>query len=384
MLELKEQNHRLLPAGRIPGVEMLRAVAIIAVLLQNRTSPAFETEGWFAHIWSLISGTGWSGVQLFFVISGFLITGILLDKAGQPGALKNFYMRRLLRIFPIYFAFLAFFYLLLPALNAFPRWLEPSQEHQVWFWTYLVNWVQPYVEGLRFGHLWSLAIEEQFYLLWPWLVLFVAPRRLIVICVLLILSAPLVRLGLWWFDPHWEQSAYTFTPARWDALALGALLACLLRDEAFAGRPLSWARPVFYGLLALILGQLLWFHEFRAVTGPLGLINQTTVAFLSAAALVMALSVSRPEGPGWQARIGRVLMTIGKYSYALYLVHMPIKMWWTQSDLALVPADFPVPVGEVAALLGNFLAVFALSLALSWLTWRLIEQPFLRLKRHFV
>jgi peptidoglycan/LPS O-acetylase OafA/YrhL len=381
MLQGAELQARL--RTRIPGIEMLRAVAVILVLLQNRTSPVFETGGLFARAWSLLSGTGWSGVQLFFVISGFLITGILLDKAGQPGVLKNFYMRRLLRIFPIYFAFLAFFYLLLPALDAFPGWLEPSRQHQIWFWTYLVNWTQPYVQGLRFGHLWSLAIEEQFYLLWPWPVLFLAPRRLMVVCLLLILSAPLVRLGLWWIDPHWQQSAYTFTPARWDALALGALLACLLRDEALAERLRPWAAPVFLGLLALILGQLLWFHEFRPAAGPLGLLNQTTAAVLSAAALLLSLSLSRPEGRGWKARIGQGLMTVGKYSYALYLVHMPIKMWWTQSRLALTPADFPAAVGEMAALLGNFLVVFTLSLALSWLTWRLVEQPFLRLKRHF-
>ena len=368
---------------RIPGIEMLRAVAIIAVLLQNRSSPEFATQGLFARLWSMISGTGWSGVQLFFVISGFLITGILLDKADQPRVLKNFYMRRVLRIFPVYFAFLAFFYLLLPALESFPRWLEPSQQHQFWFWTYLVNWVQPYVDGLRFGHLWSLAIEEQFYLLWPWLVLFVAPRRMVGLCLLLIVSAPLFRLALWWFDPQWEGSAYTFTFARWDALAIGALLAYWLRSETHFERLRPWVKPLFFGLLMLILGQLLWFHEFRAVTGTLGLLNQTTVALFSGALLLLSLSVPLPEGPGWKNRVGRWLMAVGKYSYALYLVHMPIKMWWTQSGFALVPADFSTGLAEPLALLGNFVAVFGLSLGLSWLSWRLLEWPFLRLKRHF-
>ncbi len=367
---------------RMAGIEMLRALAILAVLLQNRTSPEFGIDDPFARLWALISGTGWSGVQLFFVISGFLITGILIDSEGKPGRWRNFIMRRVLRIFPLYFGFLAFFYLLLPALDALPAWLESSRSQQIWFWAYLVNWVQPYTEGLGFGHLWSLAIEEQFYLVWPWLVILLPRRRMVALCLLLIVSAPLFRILLSVYDPHWVESAYTFTFARWDALALGALLACLLRSEPAWQRLRSWVWPLFLLLSGLMASQLLLFHEFRAVTGTLGLLNQTTVALWSALLLILVLRVEAPQGTGWKVRLGRLLMRIGKYSYAIYLVHLPIKIWWIDAGHAWLPSDFPV-LGVPAALLANFFSVLLMSMAVAALTWQWLEAPFLRLKRHF-
>ncbi len=366
----------------MPGIEMLRALAILLVLLQNRTSGETSVETLFGKAWALVSGAGWTGVQLFFVISGFLITGILIDSEGHRQRIGHFFMRRVLRIFPLYFAFLAFLFLLLPALGLAPPWLLETRQQQVWMWTYLVNWTQPYFGAGKFGHLWSLAIEEQFYLLWPWLVVFLPRRRLIQICLVLIASAPLIRWGLSLFDPAWEASAYSFTIARWDALALGALLACLLREREWPQKMRRLAWPALALLSGLILLQLLWFHEFRAVSGPLGLINQTTAALWSAVVVYLAIFVEPPQGNGLKARLGRLLMTLGKYSYAIYLVHLPIKVWWVDDSAWYIAPDYP-GLGQLAALIYNFLAVLLLSSLVAALTWRLIEQPFLRLKRRF-
>jgi len=367
---------------RMPGIELLRALAILLVLLQNRTSGDSSVETVFGKAWGLISGTGWTGVQLFFVISGFLITGILLDSEGHRNRIRHFFMRRVLRIFPLYFAFLGFMFLLLPALELAPQWLLETRERQFWMWTYLINWVSPYIGAGKFGHLWSLAIEEQFYLLWPWLVVLLSRRNLIRLCLLLIVSAPLIRWGLSLYDPAWENSAYTFTVARWDALALGALLACLVRDPAWLPRLQRAAFPLILILTVVVAGQLLLFHEFRAVAGRLGLINQTTAALLSAAVLFVAITFDPPRGAGWQSLATRILLTIGKYSYAIYLVHLPIKIWWIGSSPWYVAPDYP-GIAQLAVLFYNFLAVLLLSTLVAAFSWRFLEQPFLRLKRYF-
>ncbi len=382
MTKLSAEKVRERLGQRMPGIEMLRALAILLVILQNRTSGSPAVDSAFGKAWALVSGTGWTGVQLFFVISGFLITGILLDSEGHAGRIRHFFMRRVLRIFPLYFAFLAFMFLLLPALSLAPDWLLETRERQFWMWTYLVNWVSPYVGAGKFGHLWSLAIEEQFYLLWPWLVVFLPRRRLIRLCLALMVSAPLIRWGLSLFDPAWEASAYTFTIARWDALAMGALLACLVRDPQWLQRLIRLAGPFALLLAVLIAGQLLLFHEYRPVTGTLGPLNQSTAALLSVAVLFLAISVDPPAGAGWKARLARWLLTLGKYSYAIYLVHLPLKIWWIDSSPLYVAPDYP-GLMQLVVLVYNFLAVLLLSTLVAALTWRFLEQPFLRLKRYF-
>ena len=199
--------------NRLPALDGLRGIAVLLVL-------AFHCRYFFPP-WMEKSARptldvlGWSGVDLFFVLSGYLITGILLDTKDSSSYFRTFYARRSLRIFPLYFSFVA-------AVLLLAQW----RVHGFWYLTYLSNW-QP-GHGVNDGylsHLWSLAIEEQFYLIWPAVVWFVPPGRLKWICIALAVTAA----GLRPFAGSQDQAAYRLTPCRMDSLALGAFVAIGMR-----------------------------------------------------------------------------------------------------------------------------------------------------------
>ncbi|HEV2844590.1 MAG TPA: acyltransferase, partial [Thermoanaerobaculia bacterium] len=208
-------------AERLPALDGLRGLAILLVLLLHFTvyggPPA--TEG-IDKLFYRAAQAGWIGVDLFFVLSGFLITGILYDAKGGENYFRSFYARRVLRIFPLYYGALAVFLLLVPALR-------PGS---FWHWTYLSN-VQIAREGWpdsgALGHFWSLAVEEQFYLFWPVAVLLLARRSLMAACWVCLAGSLLLRVGLHLADQ--ETAAFVLTPARLDSLAAGALLALAAR-----------------------------------------------------------------------------------------------------------------------------------------------------------
>ena len=174
---------------------------------------------------------GWIGVDLFFVLSGFLITGILLDSRGRAHALRNFYARRSLRIFPLYFAVLIGGLLLLPALGYTYEGQQATESNQLWLWTYTTNLFivseQSYfftADGLKLAHLWSLAVEEHFYLAWPLAVLYLPVRRLMGISLSIILGALLIRCVIY-LNGSAGLTNYVLTICRMDSLMFGSVLA---------------------------------------------------------------------------------------------------------------------------------------------------------------
>jgi peptidoglycan/LPS O-acetylase OafA/YrhL len=180
------------------------------------------------------------------VLSGFLITGILYDAKGSHYPLRSFYIRRVLQIFPLYYGFVTFWSFLLPVFYPWPeRFQTPFS--QIWSWTYLTNILQaincdlgavpPYT-----GHFWSLAVEEQFYLLWPVVVLLFRRRSLMRICLAGILISPVIRLGCVLAGN--EVGAYVLTPARMDGLGVGAFLALAARGPNGLSHLRRWAWPV--------------------------------------------------------------------------------------------------------------------------------------------
>jgi len=165
----------------VPALDGIRGLAILLViphdagLLLDLPGPMHGA----AYVVREFIQVGRAGVQLFFVLSGFLITGGLLDSRGAPGYFAALYARRALRILPLYFAVLSLTFLVLAPRQALPHELLASQRHQIWLWTFLSNWMDPAGGGVSgFTHFWSLAVEEQFYLLWPLAVLRLAPERL--------------------------------------------------------------------------------------------------------------------------------------------------------------------------------------------------------------
>ena len=333
---------------------------------------------------------GWAGVDIFFVLSGFLITGILFDTIDAPHRIRNFYMRRTLRIFPLYYGI----FLLLLLLNPIFRW------NWNWGWltwpAYLGNWVwflYPFVpvtflqmasvahlQSLAFpkvvlflGHFWSLCIEEQFYLLWPCVVFWVKDRRrLICICVASIVICPVLRISATHILPSFimaDAATLWFTPLRIDALLIGAVLA-LVRRGPHARAMLPVARAGFVGfscvsLLWLVLNPVAGFRHIPPQWGwTWGL---TYIEVFSACLIVMAL-----QARSFTFRIFnlRPLRWLGRISYGAYVFHdIPHIMYLRAARHYLVHWRPGTAAFALAA-----------TLLLSWASFRWYESRFIRLK----
>jgi peptidoglycan/LPS O-acetylase OafA/YrhL len=317
-------------------------------------------------------------VQLFFVLSGYLITGILLRALGSATFFRTVYLRRRLRIFPLYFAFLAVAFWIVPLVIGDPEWTAVARRNQWWYWTYTANWVIPFGHGVPgLSHFWSLSVEEQFYLLWP-LIVFALPRRaLIGAGTAVLLLTPLVRYGLHAGGLP-AQAQYEFTVARWDALAAGALLAVLLQGEG--GR--QWLRRWIPRLAIVSLAALLAFvglaHGFHSDDLRVSVAGQSVVAILSAVLIYYSTAVM----PGTAALRGAMaapwLRFLGRYSYAIYVFHFPIHLVAARYLAQTVNgADTGWRVVRLGLYTGG---IAALSIVAALISWRLLEKPFLDLK----
>jgi peptidoglycan/LPS O-acetylase OafA/YrhL len=330
-----------------------------------------------------LTGFGWCGVDLFFVLSGFLITGILLDSKGRQGYFSTFYARRVLRIFPLYYAVLFFSLVILPGIP------HPKSQNfgriagdEAWYWLYLSNYSIAKAQTFRHGILdvsWSLAIEEQFYLLWPLIVFLLNRRALLWLCGGVAVSALLLRCFLVCGGIR-PIATYVLTPTRMDALVMGAWVALFLRGEMGPAllRPLARA-ALFVGLPVLALCVAL------GRTDSLDPLMQTagySVLGMVFSAL-LALLVIRPADSTWfRLFCHPVVLTFGKYSYALYLFHLPLRA--LLRDTAYRPERFLVLFGsKIPGQLVFYLISGAFSLGAAWLSWNLMEKHFLKLKRFF-
>jgi peptidoglycan/LPS O-acetylase OafA/YrhL len=369
----------------LPALDGLRGIAILLVMAFHFTSTGATVARGDASVGDRVlygvAGAGWIGVDLFFVLSGFLITGILLDAKGSASFLRNFYARRVLRIFPLYYAFLALLLIIVP-LAAGARFDAPFLD-QVWYWLYLPNVraaVSPSIHENLFhnaaGHLWSLAIEEQFYLIWPFCVIALARRRLAILCGLMIAGALATRIALHLLG----TSAYAVMPARADALAMGALVALAVRSHSGT----RWARSL--ALPAAAAASLV--VTAIAVRGSglhIGDVWTQTAGLSALAALFAAVvfGASRADVRALASVLGwRPLCSIGKYSYGIYILHQPLIVLaaWRIDAAGGMPAVLGLQAPAVLALA---LAAGAAAYAAAWLSWHVYESRFLRLKARF-
>jgi peptidoglycan/LPS O-acetylase OafA/YrhL len=309
----------------VPALDGLRGIAILVVMVHHFTifGMGAPTTVLDKRVYKLFAA-GWCGVDLFFVLSGFLITGILLDAKGGAHFFRNFYMRRFLRIFPLYYGFLFAFFVLLPLTFPLGDSFRSLLEQQGWYWSYLVNlpiamegWPRQYA----IGHFWSLAVEEQFYLVWPLMVFFCGRRQLMVICVACFLGSVGVRLGF--ALAGYPLAGYVLTPARMDTLAVGAFLALIVRRSDGLMILTRWNWPVGCAAAAGLGAIFVWQHGLRELDIIVQTIGYSMLAVMFGALLVAALA--RPS----ESRIGRfferpVLRFFGRYSYGLYVFHHPV------------------------------------------------------------
>jgi len=378
----KREAPRPALAGHLPALDGVRGLAILMVLLFHFVAQTTATNRLEAAVNGVLS-YGLLGVDLFFVLSGFLITGILYDSATSPGYFGSFYMRRVLRIFPLYYGVLAVVFFVLPLFPALRgSEIAALRERQAWAWLYGINvylaiqggWVLSYIE-----HFWSLAVEEHFYMVWPLLVWLLARRPRALMGVALAMAAASfggrVAASLSGVS---AVATTVLTPLQLDALCLGGFFAVYLRQpggEAAVRRAIVPMALVAGGWLACDLGLQrftdLDLGVMRAMRG--GLFRVAFAALLLRALFAPASSLlARFFG-------SRTMVALGKYSYGLYVYHHFLSYYLvthgTEFALARAVGSHTVAVA-IQASVG-----IAASVAIAWLSYEVFEKRFLALKR---
>jgi peptidoglycan/LPS O-acetylase OafA/YrhL len=327
----------------IPQLDGMRGLAIFLVLLAHS---AVE----FIHVpaFRWIDGYGDLGVKLFFVLSGFLITGILLNTKSTPHFFRNFFARRALRIYPLYYALLGFVI-----------FSGVVHQHAVRWWPYMF-----YLSNIVYGHTvepsplaptWSLAVEEQFYLVWPFVVSVMSRRALERLCIGMIVGAIALRLTGFLFLHN--------TLLQLDALGAGALIAC--RADKIA----SW-RP--YAILVACVLPL----GLKLPPGLWNSVSQTVQALGGAALLIILL-----DGTILISQISCTppLRYLGKISYGVYLLHSLVFAWFLRSQVGIRAIESGSLIAALLCLIGEL----AIVVAIASISFYFFESPLLRLKRYF-
>lgn len=364
-----------------PPLDGVRGLAVLLVLMYDCLK--IPNDGsLLSLVTRKIASCGWIGVDLFFVLSGFLITGILLDTKGQTGYWKSFLVRRAVRIFPLYYATLLGVFVAAPlTVAAIGQWDSASALAAVqrdWFWhcCYLQNWLFAYRQSWPadhvLNHFWSLAIEEQFYLVWPLIVAYWAPKNLARLCLGLCATALALRFMflMTGFD---GITTYVMTITRMDSLCLGALVATAIRNPV----SYAWVQRLSCGTLVslfiLTLGiDCVWPVLTSQAFGSYSL-GHTLVGLLFAA-LIGTVAIVPRQHLLYRAFEILPLRTLGKYSYAIYVFHRFIY------ELVLTFNWEQVPVSNHGWLI--FATTLILSLGAALLSWFVIERHFLELKRY--
>jgi peptidoglycan/LPS O-acetylase OafA/YrhL len=356
-------------AHRVPELDGLRALAILPVLMLH-FAPLSGPLRWLGPL----SNIGWIGVDLFFVLSGYLITGILLDTAGRPHYYRNFIVRRALRILPLYYICLTFFcaatYLNHDRWRLLLQWGGPN-----WFVFFLGNFIvaarNTYPPLISLWPLWSLQVEEQFYLLFPFIVVsrsIASLRRILIACVI---AAPIIRCLMFIINPGSYLAPYVLTVCRMDSLALGGLVAVAMRT---GGLPLSSRMfgRLFIGL-ALVCTAMFVLVSSDGLHPLMRSIGYSVIDL--ACVSLLACIVISPDG--YAARVLRwsPLVYTGQLAYGLYLLHEPAAWIARRMVVHLWPIE---PHGTL-----DLCVSLAAAFAAAALSWKLFESKMISLKDRF-
>lgn len=359
-----------IPANRTyyPALDGLRGLASLLVVI-------YHNFGFINHYFFF----GWLGLDIFFVLSGFLITDILLSTLGKPHFLRNFYVRRTLRVFPVYYLSLILFLVVLPHVPGIPVKFDYFVRNQAWLWTYLQNWLYIFYPPNQsfLNHLWSLAVEEQFYLLWPLAVLLIKkPVYLFIFISLLLLLT--IGMRCWVWIHHFEGLAYynLYTFTRIDGICIGCMIA-ILQHINFRFLQKNTSLIVF---AFAILNFIFYFinERYNNSFPYLAMVGYTTFA------MIFGLLIYDIINHG--SRVLTALFNIpllkffGRISYGCYIVHWPLYLMLSPFFISWSAAHLPF-------LSAQFFASFTItviSYGIGYLSYRFFEMKFLALKKHFI
>jgi peptidoglycan/LPS O-acetylase OafA/YrhL len=376
-------------AARDPALDGLRGLAVLMVFLYHYGG-GLHSHSLLVHLFGLATAAGWTGIVLFFALSGYLITGTLWDAFPQPHTVLHFYARRALRIFPLYYAVLLVVLLASLMRGASFHELRPLGIFFLFLQDIPVLASQAIINPspLPLYHLWTLAVEEQFYLLWPllpWISLHnrqsssVTPlRRALDLCLSLFALSALFRLALYGMlhtgntllSGLFDDSLLTHV----GALALGAALALALRDREFVQRIHNVAAPCLaLGLIAYAASSALC--DSPLLRAPVQYIVGLPALSLAAVGLIALL---RQPGPLHNAASLAPLRWVGRISYGIYIFHILLQPMFDAIALHYAHRDTGTLYHAI-----RFAAGLPITLVISWLSFYMLETPFLQLKRHF-
>ncbi|HZQ42878.1 MAG TPA: acyltransferase [Acidobacteriaceae bacterium] len=362
---------------RDPALDGLRGVAILLVYIFHyggglrSTNPLVRGLGYFTE-------TGWTGVILFFALSGFLITGSLWDSREERDVLRNFYTRRVLRIFPLYYAVI-----LIALLASIARGTRLAELTPVLLYAGflqnlpgLVSTALLPISPLPLFHLWSLAVEEQFYILWPALVLFAGTRsRALNLSLWIVALSEVFRIltHLPIVPPAFATTLDPFLLTHAGTLALGAALALALRGEQW---PLieRWAVTAFWSGVALYL-----LASWRSASFYLSPYPQFTVGLLGVGiASTAIIPIAMRTGRLRSILSSLPLRFLGRISYGFYVLHIFI-----EPLIDVLGGHAAHATSGARYQLARFLIAFPITVVLATMSYYLFELPILRYKRRF-
>jgi len=350
----------------MPELDTLRGVAILGVLFLHGISSStngMQFEG-LAKRFIQITQPGWVGVNLFFVLSGFLITGVLLDSKSGTRYFVNFYTRRALRILPAYYSLL----ILLAILH------QGSWSYLGLCFFYLANVTTLFGVPEDYGPLWSLAVEEHYYLLWPLIVYWLSRRNVGVMAILICILTALLRALAFHAGHTVGIASFTWLVA--DGLALGSLLAVVLRGGPT--RAQLWtvsAIAMALGFAAALLGEPFGILTRNSMLGAA--FQHSVIHIFFTGILLLALLVGTSRWRGW-VNIGW-LQFFGYISYGLYLVHLLAFRMYDRLCRAFVPSLL-LTSGRFDLLILRFVVAASAAIAIAYLSRVYFEERFLRLK----
>jgi len=355
---------------KMPELDTIRGIAILSVLFYHGffwSNGGTGLQG-AARLFVWLTRFGWLGVNLFFVLSGFLITGILVESKPRIDYYKRFYIRRALRILPAFYALL------------FVLALMPSQNGRYLFLSlfYLSNLAPLFAIPMTYTMLWSLAVEEHFYLIWPLVVRRLSFRWLIVWAIAVVVAVPGIRAMA--FGPTLLEGFAYYTWFVADGVATGAMLALFVRIPGFTRRNLAQLSGGAIALTVVLLaGGAPWgMLTRRRILGAMLMLSASHFLFLGLIGLSLLAGTSR-----WSWIVNRpILRFFGNVSYGLYLIHWLVFIWYDDVVKKFWPDLYP-RAGRFGLITLRFVCVGSVATALAYLSRCFVEEPFLHLKDRF-